>query len=110
MKKLALSRFPFVSAASLLLARSANDAAQVLSSDAVAVSEEALTPSLSVVAASRDTVAGEHPIHQGAIGLGNEVLGSVQDEDGSEDAGRAQRQLPGSGNWRESANALEVAA
>ena len=70
----------------------------------------ATAPSLRVVAASPDAVAGEHPIHEGAIGNGNEVLGSVQDEDGSEDAGRSQRELLGSGNRRESANALEVAA
>jgi hypothetical protein len=69
-----------------------------------------LSPSLSVVAASPDEIAGEHPIHQGAIGQGDEVLGSVQGKDGSEDARRSQRELSGARNRGESADPLEVAA
>jgi transposase len=54
-------------------------------------------PSLRVVADSPDAVAGESPIHSGAIGDGDEVLGGVQGKDGSEDAGRSRRALPVAG-------------
>jgi transposase len=63
-----------------------------------------VSPSLSVVAASPDPAAGEHSIQVAAIGQGDEVLGSAQGKDGSEDAGRSQRELSGAGDWRESAN------
>src|SRR3982751_2447138 len=53
----------------------------------IQLSGTTISPSLSVVAASSERIFEECFRTQGAFGTGNEVLRSVQDKDGAEDAG-----------------------